>query len=210
MQTRIPVCTRAPKHKHTHTCTHVHVHTHHPICTPMHAALQLPLSRALSLLVSPLSLPLPMGWHPPQCHLGKGSFPEGPVAWAGQGLPLLPWGAAGHCGLFLTPVPCRHLGCGGSSLQPGKEALTPTTLVSGWRLAKWPQGYARPAHLGNHPLEVASPCRRGALGPALSNILKPLVKGRSISHVPLAGDVNSSKRTLLIHHQLTGTGIPEQ
>lgn len=47
-------------------------------------------------------------------------------------------------------------------------------------------------------------------GPALSSSLKPLVKGRSISHVPLAGGMESSKRTLAIHHQLMGTGVPER
>lgn len=45
-------------------------------------------------------------------------------------------------------------------------------------------------------------------GLALSNILKPLVQGSSISHVPLAHGMKSSERTLLIHHQPMGMGLP--
>lgn len=58
--------------------------------------------------------------------------------------------------------------------------------------------------------EASFPRGRQAPSSALSNILKPLVKGRSISHVSLACGIKSSERTLLIHHQRMGTGIPEQ
>lgn len=52
--------------------------------------------------------------------------------------------------------------------------------------------------------EPAFPCR-GA-GPPLSSsdILKPLVRGRSISHVSLACGIKSNERTLLIYHKRWG------
>lgn len=52
--------------------------------------------------------------------------------------------------------------------------------------------------------EPAFPCRGQAPRSALSDILKPLVKGRSISHVSLACGIKSNERTLLIYHQRWG------
>ena len=82
----------------------------------------------------------------------------------------------------------RGSGDPGAGLLPGRQG---TDL-----------GLTKPGGEGRCPnlmarwlsLKVVSPP-----GPAPSNILKPLVKEKSVSHVPRAGGVKSSRRTLGIH-----------
>ena len=238
---------------------HVSPHTHNPVTPSPQSSEPLP--------VSPLSLPLPVWWHPPQCCLSQRTgWP-----WARRGLHLLPWGGtAFHCHPFLSPSSLQTSRVWGQQPSPGEGSChtgSPGAELGGWAMC--PQGYARPIRLGfsqsrrlcgpqaphwegppgewslagcrgsgdphgwhpsggpgtdlgltklvgegYHPnlTTTRQPSLVGSKppGPALSNILKPLVKGRSISHVPLAGGIKSSERTLVIHHQLVGTGVPEQ
>lgn len=84
-------------------------------------------------------------------------------------------------------------GCrgGGDPRDPG-AGLLPGRQGTDLGLTK-PGGEGRCPNLTARwlSLKVVSPP-----GPAPSNILKPLVKGESVSHVPRAGGIKSSRRTL--------------
>lgn len=61
-------------------------------------------------------------------------------------------------------------------------------------------------HGCNQNFAMSWPSLVGGQGPrsALSDILKPLVRGRSISHVSLVCGIKSNERTLLIYHKRWG------
>lgn len=108
------------------------------------------------------------------------------------------------CGLLLAIAGCREYSFGAvgelGTFRPGIPlAGNARTLVDTGRP---PAGgtWVQP-ELCHEP---AFPCR-GA-GPPLSSsdILKPLVRGRSISHVSLACGIKSNERTLLIYHKRWG------